>query len=387
MDRRKFLLGAAGVVATISGYIPALASPGNPLNQTRWKVRTSVGFDAIAFLGPLAGGALYREHYGDEADAFSPRLSRRVREDIPALWREAEKDGFGLLGPNLQVLFSSGDNDRSLDSLLAALRAKDSRILPSYRNSLYWSETDWAWFVLAAPRLEAIFENMRAADFDGFRQERTRGLGERVGELQQALDGYDVIGLQTKLTGRVFGPTIEVVLLRFAKPHGIKVQGQVFLQASDYDTATTVRIAAHEMLHPPFDKKGPAAQAAISIFRRDPTIMSIVRDHDPRWGYMTLEGLLDEDIVQALDQLISEALGVARNPADRWRKADDGMHVLAGGFYGMLRDDRWVERGGSIESWIEQVAAAGRLEPSTFHAVAARVLERPVDHLWPLVRP
>src|SRR4030095_14159487 len=95
-----------------------------------------------------------------------------------------------------------------------------------------------------------------------------------------------------------------------------------------------------------------AAKAALAMLARDDLIMKIVREHDPRWGYNTLDGLLDEDLVQALDQLISEALGVARNPADRWRKSDDGMHVLAAGFYGLLRQDRWSETGGSIETWL-----------------------------------
>lgn len=186
------------------------------------------------------------------------------------------------------------------------------------------------------------------------------------------------------MTGRTFDPEIRIVLLQFSKPHGIKVQGQTFLQAVDYDTATTVRIAAHEMLHPPFPMKGPAAKAALAVLAKDPLIPRIVRDHDPRWGYTTLEGYLNEDMVQALDQLISERLGVGRNPADRWRQSDDGMHVLAAGLYGLLRQDRWVEKGGSIEDWIAAAARSGRLSPAVLHTTAARVLERPVGQLWPL---
>ena len=113
-------------------------------------------------------------------------------------------------------------------------------------------------------------------------------------------------------------------------------------------------------------------------------IARIVREHDPQWGYTTLEGLLNEDLTQALDQLIGEALGVGRNPADRWRQSDDGIHVLAGAFYGMLRDDKWIETGGSIESWLARAAETGRLAPAQLHAVAARVLERPAANLWPL---
>ena len=187
-----------------------------------------------------------------------------------------------------------------------------------------------------------------------------------------------------KLTGRSFDPQIEDVLLQFCKPHGIKVQGQTFLQATDWSVPITVRNAAHEMLHPPGPMDGPAARAALALLEKDALIMRVVSEHDPKWGYTTLDGLLNEDLAQALDQLIAEALGVARNPADRWRRADDGIHVLAGAFYGMLRQDKWVETGGSIEAWLGDAVRAGRLAPARLHAAAAQVLERPVGQLWPL---
>ncbi len=153
------------------------------------------------------------------------------------------------------------------------------------------------------------------------------------------------------------------MLLQYAKPHGIKVQGQTFQQSLDYDLATTVRIASHEILHSPIPMDSPAARAALEVLAADPLIATIVCDHDPRWGYTTLDGLFNEDLVQALGQLISEALGVARNPADRWRKADDGMHVMAAGLYGLLHGDRWIDSGGSIENWIGDAGRAGRLGP------------------------
>jgi hypothetical protein len=361
-----------------------MRAQGRP-NRTRWKVRASEGFDAIAFLGPLSGTTLYLDFYGEDAAAFSPRLPESVRADTMQLWRDANQDGFGLLGPNLQVLFSAHGHDATLDTLLAALRSRERSILPSYKASSYWSESDWVWFDRAAPRIDAIFSALRSAGFAAFRQERIgHALERRIAELSHALSGFDVISWQERLTGRTFDPEIQIVLLQFSKPHGIKVQGQTFLQAADYDTATTVRIAAHEMLHPPVPMDGPAARAALAVFERDPIVMKIVREHDPRWGYTTLKGLLDEDLVQALDQLISEALGVARNPVDRWRLSDDGMHVIAAGLYGLLRQARWTEHGGSIEQWLAESVRQGQLEPASFHPVAARVLGRPVTALWPL---
>ncbi|UNU43303.1 hypothetical protein EAO27_11700 [Sphingopyxis sp. YF1] len=378
MDRRLFLAAALGSFA-----VPALAQNARPPMRTRWKVRASEGFDALAFLGPLAGGTLYLDYYKADADAFAARLPGAVRADIGALWKEAETAKFGLLGPNLSVLFSNG-NDSDLATLIAGAADPEAQLLPAYRASPYWAEADWRWFTGAAPRLKAVFEAMQTADFAAFRRTRIGAIDARIADLTRDLADYDVIRWHEKLTGRSFDPQIEVVLLQFCKPHGIKVQGQTFLQATDWGVPVTVRNAAHEMLHPPVPMDGPAARAALALLEKDALIMRVVSEHDPKWGYTTLDGLLNEDLAQALDQLIAEALGVARNPADRWRRSDDGIHVLAGAFYGMLRQDKWVETGGSIETWLDDAIRAGRLAPARLHAAAAQVLERPVDRLWPL---
>lgn len=384
MQRRTFLATALATLAASTVLGRTVAAQSNGTNKTRWKVRASEGFDALAFLGPLSGAELYTRYYAADAAAFGSRLSEEIRNDIARLSSEASEGDFGLLGPTLSLLFSNG-NDATLESVLMALKARDERILPSFKASQYWDEKQWSWFDKAAPRLEAVFTAMRDAGFAAFRAERTGSdLNTRIADVQRSLNGFDVITWHEKLTGRTFDPTIEIVLLQFSKPHGIKVQGQTFLQAADYDVPTTVRIAAHEMLHPPVPMTGPAALAALKVLEKDALITRIVREHDPRWGYTTLDGLLDEDLTEALDQLISEALGVARNPADRWRKADDGMHVLAAGLYGLLRQDRWVETGGSIDTWLAEATRRGRLAPANLHPVASRVLERPVDKLWPL---
>lgn len=325
------------------------------------------------------------KYYGDDAAAFSSRLPPAVKEDIAKLSSEANAEGFGLLGPNLSVLLSTNGNDATIGSVLSAIETRQERIRPTYRASPYWNESDWNWFDQAAPRLATIFTALRDAGFAAFREERIgSALATRLTELHNSLSNFDVITWQEKLTGRSFDPTVEVVVLHFSKPHGIKVQGQTFLQASDYDVATTVRIAAHELLHPPVPMDGAAATAALAVLKRDALITKIEREHDPRWGYTSLKGMLNEDLAQALDQLISEALGVARNPADRWRKSDDGMHVLAAGFYGLLRQDRWIDTGGNLEAWLSDAVSRGRLAPAKFHPIAARVLERPADKLWPL---
>jgi hypothetical protein len=382
MHRRSILAGSLALLASCT--VRGRGDGGIPASRTRWVVRDSEGLDAISFLQPLSGRPLYTKPYAEELSRFAPRLPAEVRADVPRLWEEASKAGVGLLAPALDVIFSSADNGDTLTTVLAGLDAPEQRLLPAFRDSPHWSEEAWSWLMQTRSRLITVFRGLQTAGFGRFRAERAgKSLGERVASVQRDLSGFDVIKWQEKLTARPFDPTITIVLLLFCRPHGIKVQGQTFLQAYDYDIPTTVRIAAHEMLHPPVPMDGAAAKSALGVLSKDALITRIVKEHDPRWGYTTLEGYLNEDLCQALDQLISEALDVGRNPVDRWRKSDDGMHVLAAGFYGYLQEGRWVERGGSIETWLGQAVASGRLEPERLHATAARVLERPVTRLWP----
>lgn len=384
MNRRSLLLSALAAPLAAGVAIPAVAQERPPI-RTVWRVHGSEGQDAIAFLGPLSGRELYSRIYADDVALFAPRLTEDVRAAVPALWTKAEEEGLGLLSPNLALILSHADSDATLDDVLAALENPEATIRPTLQAGTYWNEHDWTWFVREAPRIRTVFAGLKAAGFSQFLQERGGAtLEQGLQRLRGGLATYDIIRVEEKLTGRTFAPEIDITLLQFVKPHGIKVRGQRFLQSSDYDVATTVRIAAHELLHPPAPMDGPAALAALAVLEQDPVIPRIVAEHDPRWGYTTLPGMLNEDLCQALDQMVSEALGVARNPADRWRMADDGIHVIAAGVYGLLRQDRWNREGGSIEAWLADAVQRGRFAPANFHAVAADVLERPVDRLWPL---
>lgn len=385
MDRRQFL-GTAGMALGALGITTPdrLLAQRAPPSSTRWHVQTSEALDAVAFLGALSGGELYLKRYDKEAAEFGALLPDAIRADLTALRVEADRDEFGLLWPNFATILS-GASVKTMAELIAAVERPDPVVRAPYAASPYWDEGDWRWFTAAAPRLRKIFAAMQKAGFPAYRAKLVGAtLDAKAAELERALSSFDVIQWQRKLTGRDFDPNIHITLLYFSEPHGVRVQGQHFLQSTAYGLTTTLRIAAHEMLHPPIDMKGRVASAIMATLGKDELITRIVRDHDPRWGYTSLEGYLNEDICQALDQLISEALGAARNPADRWRKADDGMHVLAAGLYGLLRQDKWAETGGSIEAWLDRANASGRLSPASLHTVAARILERPIDQLWPL---
>jgi hypothetical protein len=381
MNRRAFLKFSALTAAMLPASRIAAAAAAI---RTKWVVRGSEGFDALSFLSPLSGDPFYLDYYKDAVAEFAPRMPAEAMATLKAIKGQAEKAKI-LLSPFLDVRFSAA-SDRSIDDLLASASDPDARILPAFRASPYWDSTDpsdWPQFKAALPAVASVLQAMKAAGFAQFRRAIVDPKQARMDELRSKLAAFDPVAGAELYTGRKFDPTIEIILLEFCKPHGIKVIGQRFLSAIDWDDDVHIRTAGHEILHPPLDRESRAWTAALAVLDRDPLLARIVKEHDPKFGYNSLDGIFEEDMVSALDQLIAERFGVARNPRERWSQVDGGMHVLSAALYGLMKQDGYARTGGNLEQWLLRQARSGALAPRSLHAAAARVLGRPADRLWP----
>jgi hypothetical protein len=387
MDRRSFLASTTAAAAAIAAP-PLAAAKALPM-KTRWVVRGSEGFDALSFLSPLSGDPFYLEYYRREVAEFEPRMAPAAMAALKALKQRAEQANI-LLSPFLDLRFSAGP-DSTIGDLLASAADADGRMLPNFRASPYWdkaeADRDWAQFKAALPALATILTGLKDAGFPAFCRNIVASNNVRFEQLRRKLAGFDVIRGAEFYTGRKFDPTIEIILLQFCKPHGIKVIGQRFLSALDWPDEVHIRTAGHEILHPPVDADGAANKAALAVLSRDPLLERVVKEHDPKFGYGSLEGLLDEDLASAVDQLIAERFGVARNARERWTEADGGMHILSAALYGLMKQDGFAGNGGNLEQWLLTKTRSGALAPRSLHAAAAQVLGRPADKLWPLQQP
>lgn len=373
MNRRALI--ASPLILILPG--PALAQA----SRTRWTVQASEGLDAIAFLGPLSGKPFYARYYEAELAAFKPRLSPQVLETLAALHAQADAAG-GLLWPNLALIFSGGPTG-ALDDLLVSLDKAQSVLKPPFQASVYWDVADWDRFVADTPRLRLVLTGLRDAGFAQFRREHAQAAtAKRTAELNALLPGLDIVAEQERLLGRRLDPGVEIDLSWFCRPHGVRIQGQRFLSHVKASDSIVVMTAAHEIMHPPFDMQGQAAQACYAVLGQDPLLTKILAEKDKATGYNDLEGVLNEDTVQALDQIVQERLGYGKPPAERWTKNDQGMHVLAAGLYGLLKADGYDRTGGNIEAWMLGAAGSGKLAPESLHASAAKVLGKPIDQLW-----
>jgi hypothetical protein len=309
---------------------------------TQWRIEPSFKYDALCLLNTLTGDPFYLWHYTKAYAEFSPKLTPEAKKAVAHLKKVVKDDGGGIISARLCLLFSATD-DETLDHLLATVEHPE-KLRDNYSKTPYWSDEGWQSFESIRDDLKVIFTWYKQIDFEKFWREKVRPVAEAKGKKMFAkVSEYDVVPLIEQHLGKPLeSHTITVYMLTYSQPHGIKITGTRFLTDVAWPFEIVVRNAVHEMMHPPYKLDGDSELTSVmETLRADKFLMNKVEHHNPSFGYNSLEGFVDEDCVQALDQLINERIGVAEQAKSRWKKSDDGMHVLAVALYQMMKAEKY----------------------------------------------
>jgi hypothetical protein len=329
--------------------------------------------DALCMVNLLRADPFYEEFFSSPAEradleVYRAGLGPEQRQALSHLTAQIQ----GLLSAELTGIFSV-TRAATLDDLLRIVH------------------DDGAWaqlhHLLAGTRYEEVahetLDSVRG-DLDVLlRHLRTRGFTERwatgaLPEIQQyiragtpALHAADVVWRDEHVLGRALHvPELKAYVLKYAKPHGIRLEGWQFITDVSWPMPITLKTALHELLHPPFPRVGELDRA-LSSLEKDPFFRRLVAEHNPAFGYRTAEGLTEEDCVTAVDVFNAEALGLALQPgesvtaAEYFAHHDDGIHVLAFIHYQELRRadfSRWTTYPQFISSLFARGKLGGNLE-------------------------
>ena len=351
-------------------------------HSTQWHVQTAAGLDAVVFIGALTGNSLQYQHYQQEVDHIRPRLNVSAKAALERLTEFAELHGT-LLGPNLALIFSAGPVE-SLDNVIASAREPEARLRPGLETSEYWDPREWTWVRdETLPDVLAVLTGLREAGFEAYWEEiAAPTLEMRIEATRKYLQRFDIIPEHERLLGRPLDPEIDVFLLYFSKPYGIRVSGQRFASHYSYPMYIQLRTATHEMFHPPFERGDHSVYERLEALRTDDWMQSILTGHDPAIGYNTFPELLDESATQALDQIVADRMGFDQGPGARWRNSDGGMHMLAAAIYQMLREDRFGDTGGNFAEWFDSAIDRGLFAPAEVKRRAAMIVGQDAVDRW-----
>jgi len=106
--------------------------------------------------------------------------------------------------------------------------------------------------------------------------------------------------------------SITLYLCTFASPHGIKLCGRRYISDVMFSKETTLGIAIHEMFHPPYDAK--SLEHELVKLEADPLLKQAFKTKNPQYGYPTMRGFIEENVVEAIALFICQKLGLEKNP-------------------------------------------------------------------------
>ena len=300
---------------------------------TRWDIKPSLKYDALSLLNVLSGDPFYLKYYQHEYDHFHPLFSPEEQAAFVQLRRVIKDEGRGIVSATLTLYYSTV-NDETLPEMVRTAH-DTSRMRAALEATPYWIPEAWKNFETATPALEKALRAMDRVGFANYWEETAKPRVEkRIAELSPDLPRYDIVPTIEKYLGfPLSSPTITIYLLAYSEPHGTRVTGLRFLTHISYPFEIVLHNAIHESMHPPYNAGDAKVQHAIDLLARDPLVIDKVANHDHSFGYNTAPGYIEEDSVEALEQIVSEDFGVGRNARMYWYSQDGGMHLLAPAIY------------------------------------------------------
>lgn len=310
--------------------------------KTRWNVEPSFVLDTVCFLNVLTGDPFYLDYYKDEYAKFQPRITPGARDALADLKRKVKDEKGGIISAFLALNFSVTD-DKTLDDMLRTVK-DSSKMKARLQKTVYYSEDDWKLYESVREDLKQILTFLKDIRFDQYWKENAfPKINKKIAEIRPSLPKYDVVGEVERLLGSdLQTDQITVNVLFYSQPHGIRVTGLRFLTDQEYPFEIVLRNAVHEPMHPPFDlKNDKELKEDLDLLKGDDFLMDKVNKHDKSFGYNSFDGFVEEDCVQALEQIICEKFGVAVDARTRWKENDDGMHVFAIALYSLMKAENF----------------------------------------------
>ncbi len=333
-------------------------------NKTDWQIIPSFKFDILCFLNTLTADPYYLHYYQDEYDKFKSKLTPTAREALVNLKRKIKDENQRIISAFLCLYFSATE-DKTLDDMLTTL-VNSEGMRNNLKQTPYYNEDSWQLYESVRVDLNTVFQFLKDIHFQSYWTKNILPKEEqKIVSIEKDFPKYNIIVENEKHLGFALPSNkICVYMLYYSQPHGIKVTGTRFLTDIAWPFEITLRAAIHEMMHPPYDlTNDDELRNTLYLLKEDEFLMDKVSNHNPSFGYNSFEGLIEEDCVQALDQIISEKLKIEKEAHQRWKESDDGMHVFAVALYNVMKEENYNQKGELFRDFLIRMIRKGKLSP------------------------
>ena len=240
------------------------------------------------------------------------------------------------------------------------------------KKTPYFGEGGWKLYESVREDLKIIFLFLKDIEIESYwAAQILPKVRQKINEIEKDLPKFDVIAeVEDHLGFELASNKITVYMLYYSQPHGIKITGTRYLTDLAWPFEIVLRNAVHEMMHPPYDlPNDKELREILDLLKKDEFLMDKVLNHNPSFGYNSFEGFIEEDCVQAIEQIINEKLGLEVESRRRWKGTDDGMHVFAVALYKLMKEENFNQKGELFRDFLIRIIRSGKLSPGKIKSI------------------
>ena len=396
MKRRTFLKTA--IALGLTPMVPAplvLADRRAPLTprpsasadtagMTRWTIAPAAGLDACFALVIAAAGpdVLQTRKHKHRRQGLRDILGPDGTAAAERLMQTMAGMGKRVPGAGLALMASVGGID-TLDNVRHTFATPGVFERGFAGTRFYQRDGALDELEVLRPIAADALDALAAAGFDGmWREQDAPRLLKAAARLGGDLVRMDIIAEHRRYLTRPLDPHVTIYFSELSEPHGIRILGQRFITSPNYAPQTVLRNAVHEIIHPLLDTARAETARILTALEQDDLLVAIVAKSDPKFGYSSIRGLLEEGGTQALEAVINDRLGVARDLPEYWRRQDGGIHLFAAAVYALMRETGFADTGGDMLAWMDGHVRENRLRGPALRRLAASVVGQAAVSSW-----
>ncbi len=345
--------------------------------STEWQIRPSYKFDLASICNLFTGRENYKKLHKEGWEKFQ-NLFTESKEHIKVA-EMLNKQGF-LVSSALIAIFDSYEyNGQDIQEICRIAEESELRetVLRSYFvDNKILSPEQWKEYSPILPELTSMARYVHQAGFKEYWLEHCQPeIEQRCEEYLSEARKYPILQAVNRLLGEKYARNGEHIFLypcKFAAPYGSSLAHQGFVSDIRWGMETTVAIALHELMHPPFSRD-KLKRIAEELIEDDLVIEA--RELLPPYYYPTPVFFIEENIVEGAHIYLAEKMGVEKNPLEYFLKHDKGSHVLSVIIYEALKGGM-ADEGHTIEEVVEDLMAKGVLQPGAIKDRYCQIYEK-----------
>ncbi len=295
-------------------------------NKMKLDILSSPNLDLLCLMNVLTGDPWYIAYHEQAFQKFGRNLSLRSRLCLKLVTQFTHSNMISAWATWIVSAVPGFESGKMSDLL------KDTKKIQRSLSQYAPMESKWKAWLRTAIGMKLLGTVAREVEMKGFgdywREQYLSKVQLRQDELSRWLIQYDLSSEIESMLGPGRAPEIiTLYLCGLTEPHGIRISGLRFITGVSNSNEEVFGNLIHEMFHPPYDRR--QLQEDETDLEKDPLVQESFRTKKPQYGYPTIDGFIEENIVEAMAVFATARLGLEKDPLSYFAKHDEGSHKLS----------------------------------------------------------